>query len=63
MSTTEPNVLTSGPFGDAELVPDVWWGTDGIDALIWADPVPYENPLVPSAGETPTVQAPAGDAS
>jgi hypothetical protein len=25
-------------------VPDVWWGENGIDALIWVDPVPYELP-------------------
>lgn len=25
--------------------PDTWWGEDGIDALIWADPLPYEYPL------------------
>jgi hypothetical protein len=43
--------------------PDVWWGTDGIDALLWADPVPYENPLVPSAGKAPPVTGPDGDAS
>lgn len=30
---------------DGEQVnePDVWWGPEGIDALIWADGVPYEN--------------------
>jgi hypothetical protein len=22
--------------------PDVWWGPDGIDALCWADGIPYE---------------------
>jgi len=22
--------------------PDVWWGSDGIDALFWADGIPYE---------------------
>lgn len=27
-----------------ESAPDVWWGPDGIDALIWADPRPYEAP-------------------
>lgn len=26
--------------------PDVWWGQDGIDALLWADPPrPYAEPL------------------
>ncbi len=24
-----------------EPAPDVWWGEDGIDALIWADAEPY----------------------
>jgi len=24
--------------------PDVWWGADGIDALIWADGPPYVHP-------------------
>jgi hypothetical protein len=27
---------------DDEPMPDVWWGEDGIDALIWADPRPYD---------------------
>jgi hypothetical protein len=25
-----------------ESEPDVWWGEEGIDARIWADPRPYE---------------------
>jgi hypothetical protein len=25
-------------------MPDVWWGDDGIDALLWADPQPYKEP-------------------
>lgn len=31
--------------------PDVWWGPDGIDAPIWADPQPYRDPTseVPSS--------------
>jgi hypothetical protein len=28
--------------GDPE--PDVWWGEDGIDAMIWADGQPYSGP-------------------
>lgn len=26
------------------IVPDVWWGEHGIDALLWADPTPYAPP-------------------
>jgi hypothetical protein len=26
---------------DYQPAPDVWWGADGIDALIWADGLPY----------------------
>lgn len=38
-STTEPH-----PIWNDDPTPDVWWGEDGIDALIWADPPPYEPP-------------------
>ena len=27
-----------------EPTPDVWWGEDGIDALLWADAEPYAYP-------------------
>ena len=37
-----PPVAMVAPDTTAE--PDVWWGHDGIDALIWADPVPYVLP-------------------
>jgi hypothetical protein len=36
-----------------EPTPDVWWGSDGIDALLWSDPPPYADPLVTA----PPVQA------
>lgn len=29
---------------DYQPEPDVWWGDDGIDAMIWADPLPYGDP-------------------
>jgi hypothetical protein len=29
---------------EARPEPDVWWGEDGIDALTWADPIPYVVP-------------------
>ena len=28
-----------------DFEPDVWWGPNGIDALIWADGQPYAVPL------------------
>jgi hypothetical protein len=31
---------------DGSLEPDVWWGEDGIDALLWADAEPYAYPLM-----------------
>jgi hypothetical protein len=34
---------------DAEC--DVWWGPDGIDALIWADQVPYESASLEAEAE------------
>jgi hypothetical protein len=41
--------------------PDVWWGTDGIDALLWADPPPpyvaFElKPELPSSASEPEGQ-------
>ncbi len=38
--------------------PDVWWGEDGIDAMIWADPTPYREP---SETQTESVAVPPGD--
>lgn len=29
---------------DVPTAPDVWWGEEGFDALIWADPIPYRRP-------------------
>jgi hypothetical protein len=29
---------------DYQPAPDVWWGADGIDALVWADGTPYAEP-------------------
>jgi hypothetical protein len=39
--------------------PDVWWGEDGIDALIWADPAPYDAPTpgVPIDGASLATEA------
>jgi hypothetical protein len=34
-----PDSASSHPFSSH---PDVWWGPDGIDALCWADGIPYE---------------------
>ncbi len=36
---------------DGDPEPDVWWGKSGIDALIWADPRPYEEPLSDAPAE------------
>jgi hypothetical protein len=32
------------PASDPDPEPDVWWGEDGIDALIWADGPPSDGP-------------------
>lgn len=44
----EPLSATADPLIDrrdeADSYPDVWWGEQGIDALIWADPIPYVPP-------------------
>ena len=45
MTITEQNTLGQHPVWDGEPEPDVWWGPDGIDALIWADP-PYTVPAL-----------------
>jgi len=38
--------------GGGVAEPDVWWGPDGIDALLWADPPPpYADPLGAEAAE------------
>jgi hypothetical protein len=37
---------------DGAPEPDVWWSADGIDALIWADPLPYCRPLPNGTIET-----------
>jgi hypothetical protein len=32
--------------------PDIWWGPDGIDGLLWADPPPpYADPLAAEAAK------------
>jgi hypothetical protein len=31
------------PIWHNEPEPDVWWGEEGIDALLWADPRPYDD--------------------
>jgi hypothetical protein len=35
--------------------PEVWWGEDGIDALLWADPTPYEPQVSEAPAEPPTL--------
>jgi len=49
------NPCSSSPTCGATAVPvepDVWWSADGIDALIWADPLPYRCPA-PEAPSRP----------
>jgi hypothetical protein len=55
-TSNPPTERPSGIWGiDSSPQPEVWWGVDGIDALIWADPRPYEHPptseLRPEAGD------------
>jgi hypothetical protein len=39
MKTINPNITSSRPGWDGLPEPDVWWGPDGIDAMI--SPKPY----------------------
>lgn len=36
--------MSPKPQPQPELVgePDAWWGPDGIDAMMWADGIPFE---------------------
>lgn len=43
---------TPDPVWTDEPTPDVWWGADGIEALIWADPMPYEPPSGKPSNDT-----------
>lgn len=63
MSNIPDNPCGHSSLFGAEAVavePDVWWGPDGIDALLWADPPPYAEPVPePAASAAPLW---AGDA-
>lgn len=52
MKSKEPTMTAIGllPPGDAE--PDVWWGEQGIDAPVCADPIPYDVPAPARAVES-----------
>ena len=50
-ATHTPAGMESPAESDETLLPDVWWGEHGIDALIWADPAPYRRPEEPSDKE------------
>ena len=48
MTSNPPTKRPSGIWGnDSSPQPEVWWGANGIDALIWADPRPYDDPPPP----------------
>ena len=36
---------------DVGAEPDVWWGPNGIDALVWGDPISYRRPIPEKAIE------------
>jgi hypothetical protein len=39
----ESDAIATSSNCDGDIVPaDVWWGDEGIDALIWADGRPYD---------------------
>lgn len=44
MKLRQPIVAVRASIWEDEPVADVWWGASGIDALIWADPIPYGEP-------------------
>lgn len=50
-STDRPSMAHAVPHG---LIADVWWGADGIDALLWGDPPPYADPLTTEAAKAPS---------
>jgi hypothetical protein len=53
------HIKVRSAFVEYEPAPDVWWGDDGIDALIWADPLPYADPLSmvpPTQDQAPSVE-------
>jgi hypothetical protein len=53
MKTIKPTpALHPTWFGDPE--PDIWCGQSGINALIWADPLPYDEPALDVPADTPT---------
>jgi len=45
-----------------DFEPDVWWGPDGIDALIWADSQPYADPWPDDIAAESTPDREAGQA-
>jgi hypothetical protein len=44
MQTTTQHEVATDAGWHWEPSPDVWWGEDGIDAMIWADGQPYSGP-------------------
>lgn len=60
MKPTKPNSTDSLSVWDGDPEPDVWYGPEGIDALLWADPVPYADPLMGEAADE-LMPAQAGD--
>lgn len=44
MNDHRPHARAKVPVPETLVEPDVWYGEDGIDALIWADPLPYRDP-------------------
>lgn len=53
--------IVTKPLGrDGVAEPEVWWGKDGIDGLLWADPAPpYAEPL--SDTDRQNIPPPTGD--
>jgi hypothetical protein len=47
MRPKKPTVAAVQPIWDDGPAPDVWWGENGIDALIWADGRPCDGPTDP----------------
>jgi hypothetical protein len=43
---------------DVLAEPDVWWGPNGIDALTWADGIPYAGPTSNSLATAPISKDP-----
>jgi hypothetical protein len=53
MQPTKPAPSEVNDIWQGDPEPDVWWGSNGIDALLWADPPPYAEPVPEATSAVP----------